>query len=437
MAVQRLAVVFHQFGGIFQLPQHHDGAFHHLFDLLQVGIHLLGHRALLLGGGGDLAVHVGHSLHPLHYGVELGTSLGHLLHPLVRLLHALGHQADGLAGVALKLLDHLLDLDGGRLGTVREFAHLGGDHGKTATRLTGAGGLDGGVQGQQVGLLGDAADGVHHGADAIDPVLHFVDHGGGALDVAGESVDGVDGSRHAAAALLGQLAGFGGGVGRLLRVVGHFSNGTYHLAHGAGKLLNLGELLVDGLVRLIHAESHLGGDLVELLAGGTLGPEHLLEVLLGVGHRLGDVAELVPGLEQHAVAEILVGETLQQPHQVVDLLDHEAGAGEQQHHEDDPHERRLHQPGPEQAIGDGVGHGGINALAEQGRFQVAGIEPEFGQQQQGAEHHEQHHLGHQSDVAHAPLQRVQLHNFSPFNVHYSFAVIAIGIIFLFINLHRA
>ena len=36
------------------------------------------------------------------------------------------------------------------------------------------------------------------------------------------------------------------------------------------------------------------------------------------------------------MAEILVGETLQQPHQVVDLLDHEAGAGEQQHHEDDP-----------------------------------------------------------------------------------------------------
>ncbi len=58
-------------------------------------------------------------------------------------------------------------------------------------------------------------------------------------------------------------------------------------------------------------------------------------------------------------------------------------------------------------------------------------------EQQGAEHHEQHHLRHQSDVAHAPLQRVQLHNFSPFNVHYSFAVIAIGIIFLFINLHRA
>jgi hypothetical protein len=88
--------------------------------------------------------------------------LGHLRHPLVRLLHALGHQADGLAGIALQLLDHLLDLDGGGLGPVGEFAHLGGDHGEAATRFTGAGGLDGGVQGQQVGLLRDAADGVHH-----------------------------------------------------------------------------------------------------------------------------------------------------------------------------------------------------------------------------------------------------------------------------------
>ena len=399
-------MVLHQFGGIFQLPQHHHRAFHHLLDLLQVGVHLFGHRALLLGGGGDLAVHVGHPLYPLHYGGELGACLGHLLDPLVRLLHALCHQADGLAGIALQQLDHLLDLDGGGLGPVREFAHLGGDHGEAASRLAGAGGLDGGVQGQQVGLLRDAADGVHHGADAIDPVLHLVDHGGGALDVAGEGVYGADGGGHAAAAFLGQGAGVGGGVGGLLRMVGHLANGAHHLAHGAGELFYLGELLVDRLVRLLHAKRHLGGDVVELLAGGALGAEHLLEVLLGVGDRLGDVTELVPGLEQHAVAEILAGEALQQTYQIVHLLDHEPGAGQQQHHEDDPHQRRLHQTGPEQAIGNGIGLGGVYALAEQGGFQVAGIEPELGQQEQRAEHHEQYHFGHQSDVAHSPLQRV-------------------------------
>ena len=189
-------------------------------------------------------------------------------------------------------------------------------------------------------------------------------------------------------------------------MVGHLANGTHHLAHGAGELFYLGELFVDRLVGFIHAQSHLGGYVVELLAGGALGAEHLLEVLLGVGDRLGDVTELVPGLEQHAVAEILAGEALQQPHQVMHLLDHEAGAGQQQHHEDDPHQRRLHQTGPEQAIGNGIGLGGVYALAEQGGFQVAGIEPELGQQEQRAEHHEQHHLGHQSDVAHSPLQRV-------------------------------
>ncbi|MNH13306.1 hypothetical protein D3C79_728740 [compost metagenome] len=237
-------------------------------------------------------------------------------------------------------------------------------------------------------------------------MFDLVDHGGGALDVAGQGVYGADGGRHAATALLGQQAGVGGGVGGLLRMIGHLANGADHLVHGAGQLFYLDELLADRLVGLLHAKGDLGGDVVELLAGDALGAEHLLEVLLGVGDRLGDVAELVAGLEQDAVAEILASETLKQSHQVVHLLDHEAGAGQQQDDEDDPHQRRLHQAAPEQAIGDVIGLGGLDPLAEQGGLQIAGIEPELGQQQQRAEHHEQHHLGHQSNVAHAPFQRI-------------------------------
>ena len=116
------------------------------------------------------------------------------------------------------------------------------------------------------------------------PCSTSVDHGGGALDVAGESVDGVDGSRHAAAAppsaswLVPAVA-----WDACSRVVGHFSNGTDHLAHGAGKLFNLGELLVDGLVRLLHTESHLGGDLVELLCRRHAGSQTPLEGSPGSG----------------------------------------------------------------------------------------------------------------------------------------------------------
>lgn len=43
---------------------------------------------------------------------------------------------------------------------VGEGAYFVGDHGKTSTRFTRAGGFDGGVEFQQVGLLGDGADSV-------------------------------------------------------------------------------------------------------------------------------------------------------------------------------------------------------------------------------------------------------------------------------------
>lgn len=125
-----------------------------------------------------------------------------------------------------------------------------------------------------------------------------------------------------------------------------------------------------------------------------------------MGHRLGDVTELITGLEQHPVAQILAGEALQQAHQIVHLLDHQARAGQQQHHEQQPHDGGLHQPGPEQAVGDSVRLVGSDAFAEQGGFQIAGVEPELDQQQHSTEHHEQYHFGYQPDIAHSPLQRV-------------------------------
>ena len=59
---------------------------------------------------------------------------------------------------AWRLLDHLLDFHRGLLGAAGEGAHLVGHHRKAASLFTSPGGLDGGVEGQQVGLLGDGVD---------------------------------------------------------------------------------------------------------------------------------------------------------------------------------------------------------------------------------------------------------------------------------------
>ena len=128
-------------GGIFQLlSSTTTEPSHHLLDLLPGWrISSLGHRALLLGGGGDLAVHVGHSLHLLHYGGELGTA-PIPAPPLVLACCTLGHQFGGLSGIGP------LQLPGSSSGSRRwrpgpgspVRALLGGDHGEAATRLAAA-----------------------------------------------------------------------------------------------------------------------------------------------------------------------------------------------------------------------------------------------------------------------------------------------------------
>jgi hypothetical protein len=47
--------------------------------------------------------------------------------------------------------------------------------------LAGAGGFDGGVQGQQVGLAGDVLDQLHHGADLLGGVAQAGNDGVGLL----------------------------------------------------------------------------------------------------------------------------------------------------------------------------------------------------------------------------------------------------------------
>src|SRR5690606_29811761 len=76
---------------------------------------------------------------------------------------------DGLHRVARAALDRLvelLDLGGGFGGAAGQVAHLVGHHREAAAGFPGPRRLDGRVEGQQVGLLGDAVDDFQHRADA-------------------------------------------------------------------------------------------------------------------------------------------------------------------------------------------------------------------------------------------------------------------------------
>ena len=79
-------------------------------------------------------------------------------------LDALGDHLD----VLLDLDDQLLDVAGAFLAGLGQGAHFVGDHGEALAVLAGTRRLDGGVQREQVGLIGNP----RHGLD------HFTDGGG-------------------------------------------------------------------------------------------------------------------------------------------------------------------------------------------------------------------------------------------------------------------
>ena len=143
------------------------------------GDELRGHRGVAreLGGGGIL----------LDRG--RGDGAEHRLHVLD---HAddLVHRGDQLGGVVLQLADPPGDLVGRLLGLDRQRLDLVGDHREAAAGGAGAGGLDLGIERQQIGLLGDRGDHVDDIADLAGGLFQAVEAPPGAagdlMDLAGQ-----------------------------------------------------------------------------------------------------------------------------------------------------------------------------------------------------------------------------------------------------------
>ncbi len=191
-------------------------------DAHHVAFDLVDHGALLLDGAGDDGIGIDHSIHLLGDGAESLFCLLRQPDPLLRFMAGRRHGGDRGAGAGLQLFNHLLDLDGGPLGAVGKRPHLVGHHRKAATLLTGTGRFDGGVEGQQVGLLGNAADHADDAANLAALLLQLAYGVGGAQHLAVDMIDGLDGALHHILALTDHVL-------RLLRHAGGLQSVACHV----------------------------------------------------------------------------------------------------------------------------------------------------------------------------------------------------------------
>ncbi|MNY15319.1 hypothetical protein D3C86_1485240 [compost metagenome] len=211
---------------------------------------------MLLGGAGDLGVHVVDHRHRLSDGFQRLGRFGGVLHAFVRSVLTVFHDPHHIPRALLQLLNHGLDFFGGLLGLLRQVAHFIGHYGEAATLLTGPGGFDGGVECQQVGLLGDPADGGEDGVDVFTVLRQGLHHADRATDFHGQNADGVRSITDNLHPLTGSLIRMAGGLRGLRRVTGDVLGGGGHFLHGGGDLIDLGHLFVHTRV---GADGDVGG----------------------------------------------------------------------------------------------------------------------------------------------------------------------------------
>ncbi|MNX88084.1 hypothetical protein D3C86_1200420 [compost metagenome] len=223
--------------------------------------------------------------------------------------------------------------------------------------LAGPGRLDGGVERQEVGLLGDVVDHLDDGPDLLGAIAELRDLGAHLTDHLRDRLHALDGLVHRALSLargpgragsrlvdLGEVArdlldrgrhlGDGrrrllGGGGETLRVARHLADRGRHLGDGAGGLLDpLGHGL--GVLRdLVDGDGHLAHVTGRLLGGGRLGAGRGGE--LGAGR-----ADLLRAARDHVRRHPdLADDAAELPHHLAEALGHVADLVGRLHR--DPH----------------------------------------------------------------------------------------------------
>ncbi|MNL10745.1 hypothetical protein D3C87_1315540 [compost metagenome] len=139
-------------------------------------------------------------------------------------------------------------------------AHFIGHHGKAAPVLAGAGGFDGRVERQQVGLFGDAADHVQYLADFPDVPGQFGHRLGRPGDLLNHGADALE-------RMVDLSTSIDRVFGRGFRGIGGRDRVTCHFLDHRGHLIDRGGRLLDFVILPCQATGAFLGDRVQLFGG--------------------------------------------------------------------------------------------------------------------------------------------------------------------------
>ena len=193
------------------------------------------------------------------------------------------------------MVDQVFDFLGGRGRTLGQAAHFAGHHRKTTAVFAGARRFDGGIQGQDIGLEGDAVD----QADNVENLARR----------AADFIHGADHFRDDGAA----FRGHGGGLHRQVigggHVIGAALHGRGQLFHAGGRLLQAGRLRFGAAGQVHIAGRNLGRGHADILEIGAHVADNAVQIDIGLAqgrHQLAHVvvAHLVDGAGQVAASHL-------------------------------------------------------------------------------------------------------------------------------------
>ncbi len=196
------------------------------------------------------------------------------------------------------------------MGTARQSPHLVGHHGETAALLAGTGRLDGRVERQQVGLLGNRANDFEHAADPPAFGVQRLDRMGGLIHLTGQIADLPHGVLHYPIPLARLLIRLTRGDGGLLGVACDFLHRGRHFMHGSGDLLGFHPLGLNAGTGLRgHGGKLVGcrGDLADATADAT---DQVAQALRHAMHGVLQLPHFVTARAGLGVREVAAGDAL-------------------------------------------------------------------------------------------------------------------------------